>query len=542
LATSVAQTSLTIPGVRSVIDSGLTRRASYDSETGATRLVTERSSRATAIQRAGRAGRESAGTVVRLWSKVDFEQSAETDTAEIFDTDLAETVLTLAQWGIADPSELQWIDPPPPALWQAAVHLVRDLGLITTSGRLTELGEAVGDLPAHPRVQAMLAFVKNHGDNASRKRAVDLATELGGSASLQSVFMAYMGNTNSPGEDRTMALSPSRSLSLGLLGAHMYPDRVAARIGVDPGRYQFANGAIATLRPDDPNRGTPFLVALELDSDRRLGKIFRAEALTANEVQSVLTAEEVVRTVSFNDRGNVEVSEQQRHGALIVNRQKLEPNNDDVATAVIEHADWDALSQSAPVEVLRTRMAIAKKAEPDRDWPDWSAEAITSKPVLDRNIRPSLIGLPPKQPLNHFWLDQVLLDSLTYELRQLLDSLAPRNVTLANSRTLPVDYLSDGGPTIRSRLQDFLGTHDGPTIARGTVPLRIELLSPAQRPAATTTDLRGFWQTGYRAVRSDLRHRYPKHAWPEDPLAVAPSDRAASRKSDPSFETRRRNG
>jgi ATP-dependent helicase HrpB len=543
LATSVAQTSLTIPGVRSVVDSGLTRRSSFDVDTGATRLVTERSSRATALQRAGRAGREATGHVVRLWSKAEFEQSAETDVAEILDTDLVETVLTLAKWGVTEPSQLRWIDPPPPYLWEPAVRLAGELGLIDDRGLPSALAESVGDLPAHPRVQAMLAFVRRNGDSESRKRAVDLATELAGATSARSAFESFM-RTDSPD------LTQMSSLSAGLIGAHVFPDRIAGRIGTDPGRYQFGSGAIATLLADDPNRGTSFLVAIELNGDRRAGKIFRSEPLTLLEVRSVFPNSTTTRMANVNGHGNVEVVEENHHGKLVFDRQLLEPTAKDVAGAVLDHLDWAALAKSDELLLLRTRIIIAKTVAPEHDWPDWSDANLRSKAMVDASLWPSLLTLPAKQPLAQFRLDQILLDSLSYDQLLLLNSYAPLTVALAGGKVLTIDYATPGGPTIRSKLQDFFGLPDGPRIAEGTLPLRIELLSPAQRPAATTSDLGGFWQTGYRAVRADLRHRYPKHAWPEDPMeaslvpvkSVRTGGSTATLKSGPSTGTRRRNG
>jgi ATP-dependent helicase HrpB len=417
LATSVAQTSLTIPGVRSVVDSGLSRRSSFNAETGTTRLVTERSSRATAVQRAGRAGREATGHVVRLWSKAEFEQSAETDVAEILDTDLAETVLTLAKWGVTRPSQLRWIDPPPPTLWEPAVRLVGDLGLIDDRGLPSALAESVGELPAHPRVQAMLAFVRRNGDSESRKRAVDLATELAGATSVRSAFESYMRTDSSD-------LTQMKSLSAGLLGAHMFPDRIAGRAGTDPGRYQFGNGAIATLLADDPNRGSSFLVAIELDGDRRFGKIFRSEPLTLLEIRSLLPNSSTTRMANVNGSGNVEVVEERRHGKLVLDRQLLEPTTKDVAAAVLDHLDWPALTKSKDLVLLRTRIMIAKVAAPEHNWPDWSDANLRTGEMIDASLWPALLTLPAKQPLAQFRLDQILLDSLPYDQLSLLNSLA----------------------------------------------------------------------------------------------------------------------
>jgi ATP-dependent helicase HrpB len=519
LATAVAQTSLTIPGVRSVVDSGLTRRAAYDDRSGVSRLVTERSSQATAIQRAGRAGREGPGHVVRLWSKAEYHRCALSDPPEISSADLAETVLALASWGVADPSDLRWIDPPKTERWTTAVGLLQSLALLDSEGRLTSLGESVGELPAHPRVQAMLAYVREHGDSASCVRAASLAADLSGADELRSIFATFLAGRDSKSKHTS-------SLSLGLISALVCPDRIAARIGSDPGRYQFGAGGIGTLGPDDPVRGTPFLVAVELDGDSKGGRIFRSVPVTVEEVKRVLLNPEEHRITAINDSGNVEVIVEQRVGALCLERRYRDPSPSDVAEAALAAIDLTGELGGDSVRTLfvRREIAASQQCSPpaargpdtaDGEWPSWEGER------LHQLLRAACSSLPAKQPLGHFNLAEILRQSLSYRQQQLLNEFAPMEVSVASGRTLRVDYLADGGPTVRSRLQDFLGQHDNPRIALGTVPLRLELLSPAQRPAAITSDLRNFWLSGYRAVRADLRHRYPKHDWPENPLDIS---------------------
>lgn len=509
LATSVAQTSITIPGVRSVVDSGLTRRSTFDPSTGLARLQTERSSKATSIQRAGRAGREAPGKVVRLWSRSEFDQSPTADVPEILDCDLAETVMTLAYWGISSPSELEWIDAPPALSWTIAHDAVQSLGLLDQHGTITQLGNAVGNLPAHPRVQTMLSYVRQHGDQRSRARAADLAAELSGSSSLRRMFVAFLENRSDE--------QPPRDLSMGLLGALAFPDRIAARIGADPGRYQLVSGVIATLDEQDPLRGSPFLVALELDADRKSGRVFRAEPMTLDEVRSVLPECRLSRRAGLGEHGNVEVFEERRFGAILIERQRVVPTSYDIAAAALEAFDFDEAFAGPDVQRLVARVAIARSLEPDLPWPDWSAAHFLAPGTAHEELLALFETLPPKRPLDHVRFANVLANSLPYELLRELDRQTPPTILLPSRRTLPIDYLVDGAPTVRSKLQDFFGLHEGPTIGMGRVPLRIELLSPAGRPAAVTTDLKGFWQLGYKAVRTDLRHRYPKHAWPEDP-------------------------
>ena len=513
LATSIAQTSITIPGVRSIIDSGLTRRSTFDPRTGISRLLTERSSKATAIQRAGRAGREAPGQVIRLWSKSEFEQSPNADVPEILDCDLSETVLTLACWGITSPSELRWMDSPLEDSWTTAHEAVRSLGLLDKDGAVTALGEAVRHLPAHPRIQVMLSFVRQHGDASSRKRASDLATDLSGSESLRRTFISFL-------EDGTDAQSP-RSLSTGLLGALAFPDRIAARIGGDPGRYQLVGSPIASLDSQDPLRGSPFLVALELDADRKSGKIFRAETLTLDEVRSVLTDCEIRRAAGLTESGNVEAFEERRYGAITVERRRVDPTPKDIAMATLDAFDFGQAFTHDDVQRIVARVEFVRSLEPDLQWPDWSLERLAADETQRQLLLPIFERLPAKRPLDHVQLATILLESLSLDLYRELDRLAPRTISLPSGRTLRVDYLGDATPTVRSRLQDFFGLREGPRIGRGRVALRIELLSPAGRTTAVTSDLSGFWSGGYKAVRADLRHRYPKHSWPEDPSSHA---------------------
>ena len=318
------------------------------------------------------------------------------------------------------------------------------------------------------------------------------------------------------------AAGQGRTLSAGLLGALAFPDRVAARITSDPGRYQLVSGVCASLDPSDPLRGNPFLVALDLDADRRTGRIFRAEPLTREEVSSVLQGSERHRTGRLSEQGNVEVYEEVRYGALVLEQAKVVPTPTEIARATVEAFDLERELSNDDVQALVARLELARSVEPTRAWPDWSLSALRSEEKQRELFLPHFESLPARRPLDRIHLVALLLESLPYETARELDALAPKRVSLPSGRQLVVQYRSDAMPTIRSRLQDFFGLMDGPTIGRGRIPLRIELLSPAGRPAAITSDLRSFWAGGYKAVRTDLRHRYPKHAWPEDPTTASP--------------------
>ena len=299
------------------------------------------------------------------------------------------------------------------------------------------------------------------------------------------------------------------------------PLSIAARIGGDPGRYQLVGSPIASLDSQDPLRGSPFLVALELDADRKSGKIFRAEPLTLDEVRSVLTDCEIRRAAGLTESGNVEAFEERRYGAITVERRRVDPTPKDVAMATLDAFDFGQAFTHDDVQRIVARVEFVRSLEPDLQWPDWSLERLAADETQRQLLLPIFERLPAKRPLDHVQLATILLESLSLDLYRELDRLAPRTISLPSGRTLRVDYLGDATPTVRSRLQDFFGLREGPRIGRGRVALRIELLSPAGRTTAVTSDLSGFWSGGYKAVRADLRHRYPKHSWPEDPSSHA---------------------
>ena len=550
LATSVAQTSVTIPGVRTVVDSGLTRRSSFDPRTGLSRLVTERSTKATASQRAGRAGREAPGLVVRLWSAAEYDQSRDNDVPEISDADLTDAVLQVAVWGVTDPSELSWIDGPPSEHWEAAVELLHLLGALDDDRKPTGLGRALAGLPVPTRVGALLLSAVDTGDDATLERAIALASELVGDAAtpqrLRRLVVGRLksapagdefeipGATSRPTGSDTRA-GPRRERSTGQLSALAFPERIAGRVGDDSGRYQLVTGVIATMTDADPLRGTPVIVALEIDGDRRAGRIFRAIAVTAAEILDLEMVTTATRTSRRLPSGRIETIEQTRLGAAVLTSRTTAPTGDDVAAAVIADLDLAALLSSGPVAVLRGRLEFLRaldveaprtSAEPSA-WPDWSIEKLVGS--AGDWLGPELRGRKAKDPMRAVSIETLLLNQLPPLYQRRLEAEAPVRIMIPSGRSVTVEYLDSGGPTIEAKLQEFFGASSGPTIAGGRIPVRMVLLSPAGRPAAVTSDLNGFWRTGYPAVRSDFRGRYPRHPWPDDPAAAAPTGRAKPR-------------
>jgi ATP-dependent helicase HrpB len=541
LATSVAQTSITIPGVRTVIDSGLGRRSAYDASTGTTRLVTERVSKATAIQRAGRAGREAPGTVVRLWSATEFDRSAANDVAEIADSDLTDLALQVALWGATDPLALRWIDPPPPQHWAVATSLLQTLGAIDSSGHPTAIGRALGSLPVSTRIGAMLLRAAETADANTIDRACSLAAQWSGGASTAGRLHTMLRAQSNHGKTHQ---SPGGigGLTNGQLAMLAFPERIAVRSGDDPARYQLVSGGVANLGSDDPLRGTTVLVAVDLDGDRRAGRIFEAVATTIDEVLSLGQPTEIKRRPQRLPSGRIETTEQTWLGAAVLRTQIVASTADDIAEAALADLDVEAALRSGGAGSLRARVALLAGLDGDgldgdgldgdtvgREsiWPDWSTSALIDS--VRSWLLPSLRGRDGKDPLHGLDLSGILRDTLPYELRRRLDTEAPVHVTIPTGRDVKIDYLDDGGPTIEAKLQEFFGVRQGPTIAGGRIPVRLVLLSPKGRPAAITANLGAFWTTGYPAVRTDLRGRYPRHPWPEDPTEAVATARAKPR-------------
>ena len=565
LATAVAQTSITIPGVRTVIDSGLTRRGAYDPLTGTTRLVTERVSKATAVQRAGRAGREGPGSVVRLWSATELDRSAANDVAEIGDSDLTDLALQVALWGATDPLALAWIDPPPTEHWIVAQTLLRRLGALDDGGNATEIGRALGSLPVSTRIGAMLLRAAQTRDFDTINRACSLAARWSGGSStagrLRSMLRVHTDDRLDRGAasetvlesplDGSLSLAAGASIgaSVGVLNARLrgelrgelrgglsdgqlamvaYPERIAVRAGDDPGRYQLVSGGVATLGSDDPLRGTTVLVAVDLDGDRRAGRIFEAVATTIDEVLALGQALQVRRRSTRLPSGRIETTEQTWMGLAILRQQVVESSADDIAAAALADLDLASVLAAGGVGSLRARVSLLVGLDGSvHGWPDWSISALID--CVEDWLVPALRGRNVKDPLNGLDLAGVLRDTLPYELRRRLDLETPIHVTIPTGRDVKIDYLDDGGPTIEAKLQEFFGIRQGPSIGGGRIPLRLVLLSPKGRPAAITANLGAFWATGYAAVRTDLRGRYPRHPWPEDPTVAVATARAKPR-------------
>jgi ATP-dependent helicase HrpB len=557
LATAIAETSLTIEGVRVVVDSGLARGPRFEPRTGMTRLATMRVSQASAEQRRGRAGRLAPGTCYRLWSEAEQRSLLPFATPEILEADLAPLALDLAEWGIADPAALAWLDQPPAAAYAQARALLRGLGALDASGRITPHGAAMARFASHPRLAHMMLEGKRLGHGAL---ACDIAALLVGrdvlrtgptrrDADLRTRLELLRRESADPAADRFALRQAAEQARLwrrqlgakadeaglagtGLLLALAYPDRIARRRAGGAGQYLLANGSGAELVATDPLAAAEFLAIAEFDGDRQRARIFLAAALGRGEIEAEFAGQiENHEFIAWDARAEAVAAKRQRRlGALVLGEEKLaDAPKAAVAAAVLDGIRGLGLAALPWDKALlnwRARVALLRRIEPD-SWPDLSDAALTTS--LDAWLLPYLDGITRRAQFQRIDLGAALRAPLSWDALQRLDRLAPTHMTVPSGSRLPIDYAEGEAPVLAVRLQELFGSEATPTIAEGRVPLVLHLLSPAGRPLQVTRDLAGFWQSSYRAVRAEMRGRYPKHPWPEDPLTAPPTRRAKRR-------------
>ncbi|BCH05954.1 DEAD/DEAH box helicase [Mesorhizobium sp. 131-3-5] len=543
LATSIAETSITIDGVRVVIDSGLSRLPRYEPASGLTRLETVRVSKASADQRAGRAGRTQAGVAIRLWRAEQTAALPAFTPPEILEADLSGLLLDCAAFGVADPTGLAFLDPPPaPALNEARV-LLRALHAIDEAGRLTEAGASMRKLALPVRLAHMVAEAARSGHAGEAAMLAVLLTErgLGGDgADLERRLMRFRGE-RSPRATAARQLAErlarqvggtknSEAAPAGSLLINACPDRVAKARG-ERGRFVLANGSGAMLDAADPLAGEPFLVVADLQGKAQNARIAAAAAISEDDIRATLADRiETRRQTSFDrERRAVRVRETVRLGAITLAERMLPaPSGADadraITDALREHG-LSLLSWSKEAETLRQRLSWLHRglASP---WPDMSDEALIER--LDDWLLPFLSGAASLAAIDPGVVSAGLASLVPHELQRKVDALAPTHFDAPSGSHVPIRY--DGEwPVLAVRVQELFGLDRHPSIANGTVPLTLELLSPAHRPIQTTRDLPGFWRGSWADVRADMRGRYPKHVWPENPLLAAATARAKPR-------------
>lgn len=542
LATAIAETSITIDGVRVVIDSGLSRVPKYEPDTGVTRLETVRVSRASAEQRAGRAGRTAPGVAIRLWGAGQTAALQPYASPEILEADLAGLMLDCAAFGVADPASLRFLDAPPaPALAEARA-LLAELEAIDAAGRLTPTGARMRRLALPVRYAHMVATAAARGEGLAAAELAMVLSErgLGGaSPDLDRRLNAFRAEH---GDRATAARAMARGVasaaggagslrpSAGALLLDAWPDRVAKARG-ETGRFVLANGRGAQLDPVDRLAAEPFLVVADLRGKAQNARIAAAASVDETLLRERLGARIAERTDSLYDpaRGALRRVSVERLGAIVLTERNLPPPTGAEADAAMLSAvrthGLSILSWDRETETLRHRLAWLHRGLGD-PWPAMDDAALIDH--LDDWLAPFLSGESRPDRIAPSALRAGLMSLVPHQLARKVDALAPTHYAAPSGSRLPIDY--DGEtPVLPIRVQELFGLATHPAIAAGTVPLTLQLLSPAHRPIQTTSDLPGFWRGSWSDVRADMRGRYPKHVWPENPLAAMPTSRAKPR-------------
>jgi ATP-dependent helicase HrpB len=593
LATSIAETSITIEGVRIVIDSGLARVPRYEPDVGVTRLETVRVSRAAADQRRGRAGRTEPGISYRLWDEPQTAALEAYSRPEILSADLSGFALNLAAWGAA-PEKLAFLDPPPHLALAEARTLLVELGAIDADGRITEEGRKLRRLPLPPRLARMVVdaaaegtallaaeiavligerglggddtdlthrldalrrdrMPRAHEARAMAQRWAETAETMssphtqrnpsplvgqggvGGREATREGRRTRMLSASSPNHLPTPTPSPSpqgggerQELSAGALLALAYPERIAKNRGGGAGAFLLANGRGAQVDPASPLARTPFLAVAELAGSATAGRILLAAPITLAEIEARFAERiDTRKEIAFDQAtASLRARRHRRFGALVLSEQPMPAAANAAAARVLAEGvarlGVDRLPWTQALRQWRDRVAFLRRAE-GAEWPDLSDAALAADvdwlaALFDGKT--ALAELPTDE------LEAALKSRLPYPLQRRLDAEAPTHFAAPTGTRVPINYDADGGPKVAVRVQELFGVDRHPAIAGGKVPLLIELLSPAHRPVQMTRDLPGFWRGSYAAVRAEMRGRYPKHPWPDNPLAAAPTRRA----------------
>lgn len=566
LATDIAETSLTIEGIKIVIDAGLSRSPVFDPNSGMSRLETKRVSRSSADQRRGRAGRLAPGICYRLWTAAEDRSLVEYTPPEILTADLCSLKLELANWGVQDSSELPWMTPPPVGPMAQAEELLISLGALDANKKITPIGKQITRLPLHPRLARMIVKSTEYSgsnlacDIASLLSERDILRRDRGSPSTdikdrlnllnrhrqnkpvdrQDVDAPAIRQIMRTSKDLRRRLKPKEEKydvnQAGLLLAFAYPDRIGELRGNSQSNYRLSGGRGAKLDANDKLLGEPYLVAADVDGKGSDARIYQAAALSYLEIQAAFEPEFITRRRVFWDekRQRVDVVSEKCLGALILQTTRVnDASSEEISTALamvirnkgIKILPWDDASK-----LLVDRVIFAKYFNSKEGWPDFSSEGLTER--LEEWLLPYLAGFTSLMHLQSIDLSSILKNELGYELCAQLDVFAPPTIKVPSGSNIRLDYSNTQIPVLSVRLQEVFGLREVPKIAQGKVAVTIHLLSPARRPLQVTSDLESFWRTTYSDVKKDMKGRYPKHYWPEDPLQAEATSRAKQRKRD----------
>jgi ATP-dependent helicase HrpB len=541
LATTIAETSLTIEGIGTVIDTGFKRSPRFDPASGMTALETVRVSLASADQRRGRAGRLGPGVCYRLWPEAETRALAAHDQPEVLVSDLAPLALELAAWGVNDAASLSWLDAPPAAAFAQARDLLRKLEAIDEG--ITAMGKAMVRVPLHPRLAHMVVKGNELGSGETAAQLAAFLSERDGQGrdagcNIASRLAAMRENARvriqASAKQIRQILSirdVTTSLSEGVLAAFAWPDRIGQKRGGER-RYRLSGGGGAILPEHDGLAKNEFLAVATTDGASGDQKIFLAAAITREDLETHFAKLiEVSEDVQWDTRSqSVNAARVRKLGALILEERVLTDANPEAMAAAMTHGLREmglrVLPWSEGANSFRAQVMFLQRLLPEDGWPDLSDGALTGS--LETWLTPYLSGISRKSHLERLDMFAIIKALVPYELQRQMDVLAPRRIEVPSGSHIAIDYETEGDPLLRVRLQEMFGLAKTPSIARGRAQLRIELLSPAGRPVAVTKSLETFWTNGYPDVRADMRGRYPKHSWPEDPMtaaAVAPRRR-----------------
>jgi len=568
LATAIAETSLTIEGITTVVDVGWSRLPRFDPNTGLTRLETVRVSRAAADQRAGRAGRLAPGVCYRLWT-LSTQYSLQAHTSpEILDADMAPLVLELAQWGLSDPAQLSWLNRPPAGAYAQAQDLLKRLGALNEQGRITAAGRRMAALGLHPRLAHMLLQAEITGQGAvaadlaallserdllpkimGEQKPVDIALRL---QLLQcwrdqgnKAVVAAGGDARACRRVDQLSRQYRRSLksnsncsvdgvSIGALLVNAYPDRIAQLRPTSNCSYRLSSGRGASLPEEDQLSGCDYLVAAQLDAGTNEGRIFLAATIALSELRAEQKNHiKTLPKVQWGSREQAVTScVEDRLGALILaSRAIKQVDTERVSQAMMEGIKQMGIGVLPWNDALRAwqmRVLSLRQWQPDNEWPDVSDKALTE--TMERWLSPWLAGISRRSHLQKLDLRAILQSMLDWKKQQALEQGAPTAIRVPSGSQKRLLYQPGEPPILAVRLQEMFGLADTPTVCWGEIPVVLHLLSPAQRPIQVTQDLRGFWERTYSEVKKELKGRYPKHYWPDDPWNATPTARAKPRR------------
>jgi ATP-dependent helicase HrpB len=543
LSTDIAETSLTIEGIKVVVDSGFAKSSKFDPRTGLSKLVLHRISKDSADQRSGRAGRLTAGHSFRLWTKAIQNQLNEFRTPELMEADLTALVLDMKAWGKQDIRSMTWLTPPPAGTLALAEKTLETIEAIQ-NGDLTPHGKEIHALPCHPRIAHMLLFAKQHDqlglgtdiaaileerDPLPQDSGVDVNLRIealrrfrsrGASIArikkIEKVAASYRRMFKIDPEN-----TPVDPWQTGLLLAYAYPERIAAARPGNNAQFQLANGKIAAIGHRDDLAHESWLAVAHLDAREGMGKIWMAAPLNPKDLMPMVKTKEIISW--DRKKGGLVALTEVRIGAIVLGSRPLAKiEKGDATQAILEAIREEGeylLNFDEDADQLILRVASLRKWNPTQDWPDWSVANLCERP--ENWLEPYLAGITKNEDFKKLNISKILLHSLDFELQQELDKLAPSTITVPSGSDIRIEYRTDGdAPLLSVRLQELFGLLETPKVNNGKIPLLIEMLSPGYKPVQLTQDLKSFWNNGYFEVKKELKRRYPKHEWPEDPISA----------------------